>query len=145
VLDGRTRRVLGRYLGSWSEADREHVEDLYEPYRQAVRATLPDATIVVDPFHVVRGAGEALDTVRRSRQREAGRRGPQGRRARRSYWRPELYRARHLLLRGHERLTERGRQRLCDLFTADPVIAEAWGLKEALRAVYAADEPKPRE
>jgi len=39
------------------------------------------------PFHVVRGAGEALDTVRRSRQREAGRRGPQGRRARRSYWR----------------------------------------------------------
>lgn len=37
VLDGRTRRVLERYLGSWSEADREHVEvvciDLYEPYR----------------------------------------------------------------------------------------------------------------
>ena len=144
VLDGRTRRVLERYLGSWSEADREHVEvvciDLYEPYRQAIRAKLPDATIVVDPFHVVRGAGEALDTVRRSRQREAGRRGPQGRRARRSYWRPELYRARHLLLRSHERLTGRGRRRLCDLFAADPMIAEAWGLKEALRAVYAADD-----
>jgi transposase len=144
VLDGRTKRVLERYLDSLSERQRSTVEvvciDLYEPYRQAIRAKLPHARIVVDPFHVVRGAGEALDTVRRSRQREAGRRGPQGRHARRDHWRPDLYRARHLLLRGRERLTQRGRQRLCDIFAADPVIAEAWGLKEALRAVYAADD-----
>jgi transposase len=46
VLDGRTRCVLERYLGSLSERQRSGVEvvciDLYEPYRQAVRAKLPN-------------------------------------------------------------------------------------------------------
>jgi transposase len=149
VLDGRTRHTVERFLGSLTDTDRDGVEvvciDLYEPYRQAISAGLPRAQIVADPFHVVRGAGEALDTVRRSRQREAGRRGPQGRRARRSHWRPEFYRARHLLLRGRERLTERQRRRLCDLFTHDPLIAEAWGLREALRAVYHAGDRREAE
>jgi transposase len=143
VLDGRTGRVVESFLRSLTAAERRRVKvvciDLYEPFRQAVRSQLPDATIVVDPFHVVRGAGEALDTVRRSCQRGAGRR-PEGRSGRRASWRPQLYRARHVLLRGRERLTERERRRLCELFDADPLIAEAWGLKEAMRAVYAAQD-----
>lgn len=143
VLDGRTRRTVERFLGSLSETERRRVEvvciDLYEPFRQAVRSQLPDAQIVADPFHVVRGAGQALDTVRRSRQRDR-RRGSQGRSGRRSSWRPELFGARHLLLRGRERLGERDRKRLCALFEADPILAEAWGLKEAMRAVYAAPD-----
>ncbi|KAA0265142.1 MAG: ISL3 family transposase [Acidobacteria bacterium] len=140
VLDGRSRPVVERYLRSISKARRERVElvciDPWEPYRLAVHSQLPDARIVCDPFHVVRGAGEALDTVRRSRQRLA--RKPKGKHGRRESWRPELYRARHTLLRARERLSERQRRRLCELFAADPLIAEAWGLKEALRAVYAA-------
>jgi transposase len=140
---GRTRRVVELFLGALSERERQRVEvvciDLYEPYRQAVRSKLLNAKIVVDPFHVVRGAWEVLDTVRRAQQR-GKRRGPEGRQGRRASWRPELYRARHLLLRGRERLSERERRRLCDLFAADPVIAEAWGLKEAMRAVYAAKD-----
>jgi transposase len=143
VLDGRSKRVLERYLGSLSEEERSGVKvvciDLYDPYRQAVRAKLPGAVIVADPFHVVRGAGEALDTVRRTRQREQ-RATVKGKRGRRSTWNPRLYRARHLLLRGKERLTEAQRRRLCDLFAFDPVIAEAWWLKEALRSVYAAED-----
>jgi transposase len=86
----------------------------------------------------VRGAGEALDTVRRTRQREHRAR-VKGKRGSRSTWNPHLYRARHLLLRGKERLTEAQRRRLCDLFVEDPVIAESWWLKEALRSVYAAN------
>jgi transposase len=142
VLDGRSKRVLERYLGSLSEEQRSGVAvvciDLHDPYRQAVRAKLPGAQIVADPFHVVRGAGEALDTVRRTRQRER-RATVKGKRGRSATWNPRLYRARHLLLRGKERLTERQRRRLCDLFAHDPVIAEAWWLKEALRSVYAAE------
>jgi transposase len=41
VLDGRSKRVLERYLGSLSEEQRSGVEvvciDLHDPYRQAVR------------------------------------------------------------------------------------------------------------
>lgn len=134
-------RVLERYLGSLSEEQRAGVKvvciDLHDPYRQAVRAKLPGAQIVADPFHVVRGAGEALDTVRRSRQREQ-RATVKGKRGRKATWNRRLYGARHLLLRGRERLSEGQRRRLCDLFVHDPVIAEAWWLKEALRSVYAA-------
>jgi|GEM_PF-892138 len=143
VLDGRSGAVVARYLGSLSEQERSAVEvvciDPYDPFRRAVRAELPNAQIVADPFHVVRGAGEALDTVRRARQRQR-RAAVHGKRALRASWEPRLYRARHLLLRGGERLSEAQRRRLCELFAEDPVIAEAWGLKEALRSVYRATD-----
>jgi len=41
-------------------------------------------------------------------------------------------------LKAHERLTARQRRQLCELFMHEPVIAEAWGLKEAFRSVYRA-------
>lgn len=146
VLDGRSAAVVARYLRGLSTEARAAIEvvsiDPYEPYRQAIRAELGDVRIVADRFHLVRGANTALDAVRRERQRQAGRRRPKG--ARRSgklaSWRPELYRARRLLAKARERLGERERARLCDLFAADPVIGAAWGLKEAFRAIYRAPD-----
>ena len=141
VLDGRSKTVVERYLGALGEEERAAVAvaciDLYDPYRNALRSMLPNARIVADPFHVVRGAGEALDSVRRARQRQL-RAKATGRKTLRATWNPHLYRARHLLLRGRERLTESQRRRLRELFAHDPAIAEAWWLKEALRSVYAA-------
>jgi transposase len=55
-------------------------------------------------------------------------------------WRPDLYRARHRLLKARERLTGRERRRLSELFERDPMIAEAWGLKERFRDVYRASD-----
>jgi transposase len=144
VLDGRSRRRVERYLRSLPEHARRAIEvvsiDPYEAYRQAIRAQLPHARIVCDHFHLVRGANTALDSIRRERQRQHGRRRPKG--ARRSghgaSWQPELYRARHRLLKARERLTAHDRRRLCALFAQDPILAEAWALKEAFRAVYRA-------
>ncbi|HET9163352.1 MAG TPA: ISL3 family transposase [Solirubrobacterales bacterium] len=140
VLDGRSAAVVKRFLGAVGEAERAAVEvvciDPYEPYRSAVRATLPNAVIVADPFHVVRGAGMALDGVRRARQRRARAAAP-GKAGMKASWDPRLYRTRHLLLRAKERLTESQRRRLGELFAREPAIAEAWALKEALRSVYA--------
>jgi transposase len=121
--------------------------DPYEAYRQAIQNELPWARIVVDHFHLVRGANTALDSVRRERQREHARRRPKG--ARRSgkgaSWRQDLYRARHRLLKARERLTERERRRLCALFEREPLIAEAWGLKEAFRSIYRAESRQEAE
>jgi transposase len=141
VVDGRSRRRIERYLRSLPDEQRNAIEvvsiDPYEAYRQAVQTVLPDAVIVCDPFHLVRGANTALDTVRRERQRVAkSERGKGARRAGRTIWKRELYQARHSLLTGRERLTHRGRKRLCELFQREPLIAEAWGLKEAFRAIY---------
>jgi hypothetical protein len=51
-------------------------------------------------------------------------------------WRPELYRARHRLLKARERLAGRERRRLAELFKREPLIAEAWRLKESFRDIY---------
>jgi transposase len=151
VLDGRSRRRVERYLRSLPEDHRRAIEvvsiDPYEAYRQAISNELPWARIVVDHFHLVRGANTALDSVRRECQREAGRRKPKG--ARRSgrggTWRRDLYRSRHRLLKARERLTERERRRLCELFEHEPPIAEAWALKEAFRSIYRAKDRNEAE
>jgi transposase len=88
-------------------------------------------------------ANTALDSVRR----EHGRRKPKG--ARRSGkgagWRRDLYRARHRPLKARERLSERERRRLCALFEHDPLIAEAWALKEGFRSIYRAEDRQDAE
>jgi transposase len=40
--------------------------DMWNHYRDAVRAVLPKATIVVDKFHVVRMANESAESVRKA-------------------------------------------------------------------------------
>jgi transposase len=101
---------------------------------------VPWARIVVDHFDLVRGVNTALDSIRRERQRQRATRRPKGTRrsGHRDRWNPELYRTRHLLLKASERLTERDRRRLCALFERDPILAEAWGLKEMFRSIYRA-------
>ncbi|GMA62594.1 transposase [Alicyclobacillus fastidiosus] len=39
--------------------------DMWAPYRDALKAVLPQATIIVDKFHVVRMANQAMETVRK--------------------------------------------------------------------------------
>jgi transposase len=146
VLDGRSRRRVERYLRSLPERDREAIEvasiDPYEAYRQAIHNALPWARIVVDHFHLVRGANTALDSVRRERQRQHARRRPKGTRrsGKGASWRQDLYRARHRLLKANEKLTERERRRLCELFERELLIAEVWALKEAFRSIYRAED-----
>lgn len=54
--------------------DRQKVEivsmDMWNPYRAAVKAVLPQARIVVDKFHVVRMANDALERVRKDLRKE---------------------------------------------------------------------------
>ena len=144
VLEGCQRRVIESWLEALPAEARARIEvvsiDPSEAYRQAIHASLPRARIVCDRFHLVRGVNTALDAVRRERQREARARRPKGTRRSGQHvtWRPELYRARHRLLKASERLASRERRGLSELFERDPIIAEAWGLKEAFRHIYLA-------
>ncbi|HZE29394.1 MAG TPA: transposase [Gaiellaceae bacterium] len=122
------------------EAQRQALEavsiDPAFAYRRALRAELPGVAIVLDPFHLVRGANGALDTVRRERQRFRRRARPLSSEQRSGGFRPELWHSRRRLLKAGERLAERERRALCELFQAEPLLAEAWGLKERFRAIY---------
>lgn len=78
--------------------------DPFRGYRNAIRDEQPDAVAVLDAFHVVRLAGNALDEVRRRvQQATLGRRGHKD---------DPLYRIRRTLLTGVEHLTDRQRARL---------------------------------
>jgi transposase len=144
VLDGARRKVIERWLAALPDHVRAGIEvvaiDPSNPYRQAIQTALPDARIICDRFHLIRGANTALDSVRRERQRQA--RAAARRRTRQSRppdrWRPELYHARHRLLKARERLTSQDERRLAELFASDPMIAQAWALKEAFRSIYQA-------
>jgi hypothetical protein len=62
------------------------------------------------------------------------------RQSRREHWPRQLFRSRHRLVRGRERLGEAECAKLCELFGLDPVIGQAWALREAFRAVYRAGD-----
>jgi transposase len=142
VLDGRSRHPVERYLQERPEPDCRSIEvvsiDPYDAYRQAIRVQLPKARIVVDHFHLVRGANTALDAVRRECQRERRTRRPKGTRRSGQHLsrRQDPFHSRHRLLRAREKLTARQRRQLCELFEREPLLAEAWGLKEAFRSIY---------
>ncbi len=80
VIAGCTRKVIERWLTALPDDLRAGIEvvsiDPSEAHRQAIWTALPDARIVCDRFHLVRGASAALDAVRRERQRNGAPRSP---------------------------------------------------------------------
>ena len=109
--------------------------DLAESFRAGLSPRLDHATRVADPFHVVRIGNRCVDQVRRRVQNELL--GHRGRKA------DPLYRIRKLLLAGHERLDQRGHDRmLLGLRIGDPhdELLGAWLAKENVRDIYLTDD-----
>jgi transposase len=65
MLTSRTKDVVSKYL--YHLPNRQYIElvamDMWQPYKEAVRDILPQATIVVDRFHVVRMAIQGMDSA----------------------------------------------------------------------------------
>jgi len=93
----------------------------------------PNATLCLDPFHVVQWATRALDEVRRSVWNELRRSG-QTERAR------ALKGARWALWKNPEDLTARQRSKLADIEKDNRKLFRAYLLKEHLRAVFKAPD-----
>lgn len=87
--------------------------DPFDAYRVAVPEALPQATLIVDKFHAVRLANQALDAVRRRLQREAGRhRSRRSRSVAPSRWGKALFSSRRILVKARERLSQSELDRL---------------------------------
>jgi transposase len=96
--------------------------DGFTGFKAAAAEELPEAVAVMDPFHVVRLAGDALDECRRRVQQAIH--GHRGRKA------DPLYSARRTLHTGADLLTSKQAQRLADLFAADEhvEVEASWGI-----------------
>jgi transposase len=137
LVPGRCGAAVATWLAAREQAWRDGVEvvalDPSAPFAAAIRRLLPQATVVVDHWHLVRLANQALTEVRQRVAREQlGRRGRK----------PDpAWAHRRLLLSAGDRLSRRGRARLRHvLATDDPTneIGAAWGVKELLRRLLAA-------
>ncbi len=114
--------------------------DGFVGFTTATTEELPEAVAVMDPFHVVRLAGDALDRCRRRVQQDLhGHRGRKG---------DPLYRARRTLHTGADLRTDRQRQRRTTLFDAEQQlhVEATWGIYQRMIAAYPAcilncDEP----
>jgi len=134
MVEGRSKQVFKTWLAGRPQAWREQVEvvamDGFTGFKTAAAEELPDAVAVMDPFHVVRLAGDALDHCRRRVQQNTY--GHRGRSA------DPLYRARRTLHTGADLLTDKQADRLTDLFKADahaPVEA-TWGIYQRMITAY---------
>lgn len=67
LLPNRNKDTVVRFLHHLEGKERiQYVAmDMWAPYRDACSAVIPDARIVIDKFHVVKMANEAMGKVRK--------------------------------------------------------------------------------
>ncbi len=121
MLENRNKETLLKYLSKLPNRDQiQYVAmDMWTPYKDAVKAMMPQAMIVVDKFHVVRMANTALEDIRKAHRKEID---PKQRR--------QLMRDRYVLLKRQHDLTAQD-MLLLDLWTANyPKLKMAYDLKE---------------
>ncbi len=140
MVEGRSKQAFKQWLAARSQAWRDQVEvvamDGFTGFKTAAAEELPKAVTVMDPFHVVRLAGDALDQCRRRVQQDL-----HGHRGRKD---DPLYKARRTLHTGNNLLTDTQRERLTALFAADEhVEVEAtWGIYQRMVGAYR--DPNPQ-
>jgi transposase len=134
MVEGRSKKAFKTWLADREQSFRDTVEvvamDGFTGFKTATTEELPDAVAVMDPFHAVRLAGDAMDDCRRRVQHHLhGHRGRNG---------DPLYNARRTLHTGADLLTDKQRDRITALFATDEhVQLEAtWGIYQRMIAAY---------
>lgn len=137
VVEGRSGKVVTDWLAErgpdWCANVAVAALDPFRGYETALRTGLPEATVVLDAFHAVKLAQNAVDTVRRRVQQEQT-----GHRGRRD---DPLYRIRRVLLRGAENLNAKAYRRLLAGLDAGDLheqVGKTWIAAQELRHVYGA-------
>ena len=138
MVEGRSKAAFKTWLAEQTEAFRDGVEvvamDGFTGFKTAAAEEVPNAVAVMDPFHVVRLAGDALDKCRRRVQLAIhGHRG---------FKDDPLYKTRRTLHTGTGLLTDRQCDRLRTLFADDAhVEVEAtWGIYQRMIEAYRTED-----
>ncbi len=134
MVAGRSKQVFTDWLQAQTPQFRNGIEvvamDGFTGFKTATAEELPEAVAVLDPFHVVALAGDALDRCRqRVQQQTCGHRGRKG---------DPLYGIRRVLRTGVVLLTDKQHARLSAVFAIEQhVEVEAtWGIYQRIVAAY---------
>lgn len=123
ILPNRNKDTLAAYLLRLPNKERiQYVTmDMWKPYKDAVRAALPKAKIIIHKFSVLSLANQALETIRKQVRESLS---PKERRG--------LKIDRLILLKRHNELTEMDK----DLLSHHPTIDVAYNMKETFVDIY---------
>lgn len=131
VGDGKSADSLAVFLAELSQETADGIQavamDMGPAYQAAVKAQLPNATLVFDRFHVMKLYSDVIRKVRKTEFRKADADGKE-------VIKGSLY----LLLGNRQRLDASGIQRLDDLMRANQTLATVYTLKEQLQALWSA-------
>lgn len=132
LLPNRNKETVVRYLHNLDGKDRiQYVAmDMWLPYRDACAAVIPQAQIVIDKFHVLKMANEALERVRKSLRESLT---PKERRG--------LMHDRFVLLKRERELSDKESMLLSGWVKNYPEIGQAHRLKEEFFGIYDATSP----
>jgi transposase len=134
MVEGRSKKAFQDWLADRPKQWRDGVEvvamDGFSGFKTATAEELPDAATVMDPFHVVRLAGNALDECRRRVQLDTC--GHRGRKT------DPLYACRRTLQTGADLLTDKQKTRLTALFAIDAhaEVEATWTMYQRTVAAY---------
>lgn len=130
LLANRNKETVIKYLSQLDGHEQiQYVTmDMWQPYKDAVEDVLPQAKIVIDKFHVVKMANEALERVRKSFRESLT---PKQRRG--------LMHDRFILLKRESELNEKEVSLVANWLNNYPELGEAYRLKEDFFNLYQAN------
>jgi transposase len=135
---GKSRAVLHGFFDELGEDGCARIEavsaDMHGAWAEVIRARAPGAVICTDPFHVVRAASEALETLRRQDWQRLRKQDPE-----RAVW---LKGTRFVLRRRADTLTEGERTLVEELAETNERVYRGWLLLDQLRTIYQAANPE---
>jgi len=133
VLPDRLKSTIVAWLSALPDAVRARITtvctDMWEGYVSAVEEVLPQATIVIDRFHVARHYRDALDTLRKQEVKRLHKELPEEQH-------DELKQILWPLRKQPSDLSEDEAQRLLQLFALSPALEQAYRLREELRRIF---------
>ena len=140
MVEGRSEKAFARWLAEQSQSLRDRVKviamDAFAGYKKAARREIPHAVEVLDPFHIVKLAGDKLTAVRCRLQRErTGRRGTKN---------DPLYKGRRVLLKTETLRTDKQQERATRLLNdpANQALKLAHGTYQKIIRCYTQDDKR---
>lgn len=128
ILENRLKETFEKWLDALPKDELNAIKvvsmDMWEPYRQAVRAKLPSADIVADRFHVVKQLNRQLNLLRKKVQRDAD-----------SKLAQLLKGCRWLILKPRRNLSAKEEAKLQAILDVCPELRTVYLLKEQFRTI----------
>ncbi len=125
----RSKETLDRFFAAMTPQQKVGIQavamDMWEPYINRVRHHCPQALIVLDLFHIVKGYGFVIDQVRRDEMYKA------------TYSAKKVLKgSRYLLLKNRENLRPDQVDRLHELLAVNQTLNAVYVLKDQLKVIY---------